>query len=112
MSFTSKYTGEQIEQKLDAIESNEKVTAAALNDLNDRVKKLPTNDVVTAEISEAVITANGYTDTAVATVNSTIAELRNGVISNEKVTAAALNDVNARITSLADSIVSTINSDF
>lgn len=66
-----------------ALVENEEVTAAALNELNERVK----------EISE-----NGSGETATKVELQTAVEsLTNTILENEEVTAAALNDLNTRL---------------
>lgn len=66
-----------------AMIENEEVTAAALNDLNERVN----------EISENV---SGETATKVE-LQDAVTSLTNTILENEEVTAAALNDLNERI---------------
>lgn len=88
----------------DDILSNEKVTAAALNDLDTRIKKLPTNDTVANKIAEALAAERVQQEANMAALQEQIAALsaeleamRAEAASNEKVTAAALNDLNNRL---------------
>lgn len=88
----------------DDIISNEKVTAAALNDLDTRIKKLPTNDTVANKIAEALAAERAQQEANMAALQEQIAALsaeleamRVESASNEKVTAAALNDLNNRL---------------
>lgn len=66
-----------------AMAENEEVTAAALNELNERVN----------EISENV---SGETATKVE-LQTAVESLTNTILENEEVTAAALNDLNTRL---------------
>ena len=66
-----------------ALVENEEVTAAALNELNERVK----------EISENV---SGETATKVE-LQTAVESLTNTILENEEITAAALNDLNTRL---------------
>lgn len=84
--------------------SNEKVTAAALNDLDTRIKKLPTNDTVANKIAEALAAERKQQEANIAALQEQISALsaeleamRAESASNEKVTAAALNDLNERL---------------
>ena len=93
-----------------AIVSNEKVTSAALNNLNERVddhksdidnlkaqKNLPlSGGTVTGEATFSGGLKFGYPD-----VSSTPVSLRDVIASNEKVTAAALNDLNDKINNIS-----------
>lgn len=88
----------------DDIISNEKVTAAALNDLDTRIKMLPTNDTVANKIAEALAAERAQQEANMAALQEQIAALlaeleamRAESASNEKVTAAALNDLNNRL---------------
>lgn len=90
----------------DDIISNEKVTAAALNDLDTRIKKLPTNDTVANTIAEALAAERAQQEANMAALQEQIAALSEELVimraesaSNEKVTAAALNDLNNRLNS-------------
>ncbi|MEE1324903.1 MAG: hypothetical protein U0K19_04905 [Bifidobacteriaceae bacterium] len=90
----------------DDIISNEKVTAAALNDLDTRIKKLPTNDTVANKIAEALAAERAQQEANMAALQEQIAALSAELVimraesaSNEKVTAAALNDLNNRLNS-------------
>lgn len=66
-----------------AMVENEEVTAAALNELNERVN----------EISENV---SGETATKVE-LQTAVESLTNTILENEEITAAALNDLNTRL---------------
>ncbi|MBR4299832.1 MAG: hypothetical protein IKT59_08990 [Bacteroidales bacterium] len=66
-----------------AIVENEEVTAAALNDLNERVNAISEN-------------VSGETATKVE-LQSAVESLTNTILENEEVTAAALNELNERI---------------
>ncbi len=88
----------------DDIISNEKVTAAALNDLDTRIKELPTNDTVANKIAEALAAERAQQEANMAALQEQISALseeleamRAESASNEKVTAAALNDLNNRL---------------
>lgn len=72
-----------------AIFDNEEVTSAALNELNDRMKKTATTAYVDGEIEYAI----NYTDEEVCRIES-------GLIDDEEVAAAALSDLDKRVTNL------------
>lgn len=141
MGFTSKYTGSQVEAKLDAVENKqdrlvsgtniktingedilgegdiaiggggdtedlELVTAAAITDLDARVKKLGGED---AKIKEDITELQNDVQTRATKteVNEADENIIGEIEDNEKVTAAALNemwlkleDVIARLTAL------------
>lgn len=84
--------------------SNEKVSAAALCDLNDKIKALPTNEVVDTKIADAVEEVNASHDTDVAAINTTInttyTNLRKELVNDEWVATMALNDLKAQIEDL------------
>ena len=94
-----------------AIVSNEKVTSAALNNLNERVddhksdidnlkaqKNLPlSGGTVTGEATFSGGLKFRYPD-----VSSTPVSLRDVIADNEEVTAAALNDLNDKINKIGD----------
>ena len=94
-----------------AIVSNEKVTSAALNNLNEKVdghnsdidnlkaqKNLPlSGGTVTGEATFSGGLKFGYPD-----VSSTPVSLRDVIADNEEVTAAALNDLNDKINKIGD----------
>lgn len=73
-----------------AIIDDELVAAAALNDLNDRVKALPTKENVSEEIDAKL---KSMRNSIVAMIDT----LRAEVIDDELVAAASLNDLNSRI---------------
>lgn len=86
----------------------EEVTAAALNDLNDRLGKLAENgETVTKEefetavnnLNESLETLSGQVETAVTSeqLSSAVDNVNNSILENEEITAAALNDINSRI---------------
>lgn len=93
-----------------AIVSNEKVTSAALNNLNEKVdghnsdidnlkaqKNLPlSGGTVTGEATFSGGLKFGYPD-----VSSTPVSLRDVIADNEEVTAAALNDLNDKINNIS-----------
>lgn len=80
--------------------SNEKVSAAALCDLNDKIKALPTNEVVDTKIADAVEEVNASHDTDVAAINTTYTNLRKELVNDEWVATMALNDLKAQIEDL------------
>lgn len=80
--------------------SNEKVSAAALCDLNDKIKALPTNEVVDSKIADAVEEVNASHDTDVAAINTTYTNLRKELVNDEWVATMALNDLKAQIEDL------------
>lgn len=92
------------------IESNEKVTAAALNDLNDRTKKV---EAFSAEIEtlKSDKATKEELASAVATLEEENVNLIAEIRSNEKVAAAALNDLNNKITNLAESVIGALNTE-
>ena len=104
-----------------AIESNEKVTAAALTDLDSRMKRAVTTFEREDTAIKASITKIQTTVTeaqAAITERATKAELtqvnmalRNEIRSNEKVIAAALNDLNNKISSLDESVIGALNTE-
>ena len=77
--------------------ANELVAAAALNDLNDRVKKLPTKENISAEIDEKIQSLRNSIVAMRESIVAMIDTLRAEVINNELVAAASLNDLNSRI---------------
>ena len=85
-----------------AIISNEKVAAAALNDLNDKIKALPTDDVVDSKIAEAVEGVNSSHDADVAAINTSYTNLKGELVNDEWVTTMALNDLKAKIEELTN----------
>lgn len=100
------------------IESNEKVTAAALTGLDTRLKQA----VATFEREDTAIkTSLAEAQTAIAEIQNTGATkaeltqvdtaLRIEMLSNEKVTAAALNDLNGKIADLAESVIGALNTE-
>lgn len=105
----------------DEVIENEEITAAALNDLDKRVKASATTESVASillslqdyskktEVAESIATLSSE-------VNATIESLTNNVIANEEVTAAALNDLNDKKASkedvanaIAEAITNTLN---
>lgn len=70
-----------------AIVANEEVTAAALNELNERVNAISEN-------------VSGETATKVE-LQTAVESLTNTILENEEVTAAALNELNARLKSIS-----------
>lgn len=66
-----------------AMVENEEVTAAALNELNERIKEIGAN-------------VSGETATKVE-LQDAVTSLTNTILENEEVTAAALNDLNTRL---------------
>lgn len=100
---------------------NEEITAAALNDLDKRVKASATTESV-ASILLSLQDYSKKTDVAESIaalsneVNATIESLTNNVIENEEVTATALNDLNDKKASkedvanaIAEAITNTLN---
>lgn len=85
-----------------AIVSNEKVTAAALCDLDDKIKALPTNEVVDIKIAKAADEVIASHDADIEAINTTYANLRKEVINDEWVIVAALNDLKARVEDLTN----------
>ena len=95
--------------KAEVIE-NEEITAAALNDLDKRVKEAATKEELNA-INEAF--ANYPTKTEIA---ESLESLTAEIVANEEVTAAALNDLNDKKASkedvanaIAEAITNTLN---
>ena len=84
--------------------SIEKVTAAALNDLNKRVKVLPTSIIVDDKIAKAVSEVNANHDGDIAEVNASVTDLLNEVVRNEKILAHAINDLKTQIDDLYSKI--------
>ena len=72
------------------VNDNEKVTAAALNDLNDRVLELSGNTSIIEPLSGAVLE-----------ISATVLSLSAAVKSKEYVAAAAINDLDRRIDELS-----------
>lgn len=87
-----------------AVISNEKVAAAALCDLNDKIKALPTNEVVDTKIADAVAGVNSDHDADIAAVNTTYTKLRGELVNDEWVTTMALNDLKAQIEDLINRV--------
>ena len=84
-------TKEELATLQNEVIANEEVTAAALNDLNNRLGKLAEN------VQGETVTKEDF-ETAVDNVNNTILE-------NEEITAAALVDLNTRLAALEAAIV-------
>lgn len=93
------------------IESNEKVTAAALTDLDRRIKLLPSSEFVNSKANEAEVNAKAYADGQIGAISGGLESLRTEIISNEKVTAAALNDLNNKISNLEESVIGALNTE-
>ena len=97
------------------MESNEKVAAAALCEIDTRVKKLPTTEVVDNKVSAAVEGLQTTIETNYSTldgkIDAEVATLAATITSNEKVAAAALNDLNNRIQDLANSVIGALNTE-
>ena len=101
---------EAINTLTEAVVENEEVTAAALNDLDKRVKEAATKgDIQT--INEAF--ANYPTKTE---ITESLESLTTEIVTNEEVTAAALNDLNDKKASkedvanaIAEAITNTLN---
>ena len=90
------------------VDEIEEMTAAALNELNDRVGIVETH--MTGEYiplsNYEISTGETYEELLVNendTVNEAVGKLQKQVIDNEEVTAAALNDLNDRVTSVEGS---------
>lgn len=94
---------EDFDALYDGVVEAEEVTAAALNDLNNRLGKLAENvqgETVTKEDFETVVnnlneSLSGKADAQ--TTSEALTALNNTILENEEVTAAALNDLNDRI---------------
>lgn len=93
------------------IESNEKITAAALCELDERVKTLPTTEVVDTKVATAVNGLQASQAADKAEINTRIDTLIEDMTSNEKVAAAAFNDLNNRIQDLANSVIGALNTE-
>lgn len=76
-------TKEELESLTNEMIANEEVTAAALNELNERVNEISEN------VSGSTVTKEEFKDA--------IDTLQKEVIDNEEVVAAALNDLNTRL---------------
>ena len=84
--------------------SNEKVAAAAMNDLNDKIKALPTNEVVDTKIADAVSEVNTSHDADVTAINTTYTNLKKELVNDEWVATMALNDLKAQIEDLINRV--------
>lgn len=93
------------------MESNEKVTAAALCELDGRVKKLPTTEVVDTKVATAVKGLQASQAVDKAEITAQIDTMIENMTSNEKVAAAALNDLNNRMQDLANSVIGALNTE-
>lgn len=97
------------------IVANERVTAAALCNLDERVKKLPTTEVVDTKVTTAVkgLQASQVADKAeiTARIDTLIEDMTEAMTSNEKVAAAAFNDLNNRMQDLANSVIGALNTE-
>lgn len=105
MAYTSKYTGAEIDAKLDSVDSTslEKVVAASITDLDSRVKKLVgKDDKIKADITslEGTITTLENEKATKAEVKESGDNITSEMISNERVTAAALNEMWLKITDI------------
>ena len=76
-------TKEELESLTNEMIANEEVVAAALNDLDVRVKEVSAN-------------VSGETATKVE-LQDAVTSLTNTILENEEITAAALNDLNTRL---------------
>lgn len=93
------------------IVTNERVTAAALCELDERVKKLPTTEVVDTKVATAVESVQATQAADKAEITARIDTLIEDMTSNEKVAAAALNDLNNRMEELANSVIGALNTE-
>lgn len=84
--------------------SIEKVTAAALNDLNKRINALPTSTIVDQKIAKAVSEVNANHESDIAEVSGSVTDLLNEVVKNEKILAHAINDLKLQIDDLYSKI--------
>ena len=84
--------------------SIEKVTAAALNDLNNRINALPTSTIVDQKIAKAVSEVNANHESDIAEVSGSVTDLLNEVVKNEKILAHAINDLKLQIDDLYSKI--------
>ena len=73
-------------------------------DLNDKIKALPTNEVVDTKIADAVAGVNSDHDADIAAVNTTYTKLRGELVNDEWVTTMALNDLKAQIEDLINRV--------
>ena len=85
-------TKEEVTSLSNEVVANEEVTAAALNDLNERINAISEN-------------VSGETATKVE-LQSAVESLTNTILDNEEVTAAALNELNARLESISRQLTS------
>lgn len=85
-------TKEMVTSLSNEVVANEEVTAAALNDLNERVNAIREN-------------VSGETATKVE-LQTAVESLTNTILENEEVTAAALNELNARLKSISRQLTS------
>ena len=102
---------DELTERVDGLEeslvADEEVTAAALNDLNDRIKEAGTegheytdnaieqlSGVVETYVTYEIETLSGLVTTQIETLSGNILDY---VVASEEVTAAALNDLNDRI---------------
>lgn len=93
------------------IVANERVTAAALCEIDTRVKKLPTTEVVDTKVATAVKGLQASQAVDKVELNGRIDTLIEEIYSNEKVVAAGLNDLNNRIQNLANSVIGALNTE-
>ena len=93
------------------IVANERVTAAALCEIDTRVKNLPTTEVVDTKVATAVEGLQELHNADKAEITARIDTLIEDITSNEKVAAAALNDLNNRMQDLANSVIGALNTE-
>lgn len=105
MAYTSKYTGAEIEAKLDSADTTslEKIVAAGMTDLDSRVKKLvSTDEEIKADITslEGGIATLQNEKASKTEVSEADENITTEIKSNERVTAAALNEMWLKITDI------------
>lgn len=98
MAYTSKYTGAEIDAKLDSVDTTslEKIVAAGMTDLDSRVKKLVgTDEAIKADITslEGGIAALQNEKASKTEVSEADENITTEIKSNERVTAAAINNL-------------------
>ena len=90
-----------VEDVLSIIESNEKVTASALVDLDTRMKNTYTKEQTDNNIAAKILELE---EGVIAFHDNDIKTLQKEVISNEKVTVAGLNDLRIKMENLGGNI--------
>ena len=82
---------EELQNLQNEIITNEEITAAAFNDVNERINAISEN------VSGTTVTKEE--------LGSTVETIKNIIVENEEITATAINDLNTRLAALEAAII-------